>query len=302
MDQFNNNWNNWGTSEEIGFITSSVFDDDDTFNNADTSSIIGEPNSSPPIVDYDTAFARHVGMNFSQVNAQKILGPPFEHEGPPPTSGSELYVRNLPMEPPSCIPEIFDLFKQMGRVYTIRLLVNFSGLPKGYGFVCFYSSNDAERALVSLNGHHLRYDKPMHVQMSVDNHVLTISDIPGDKTDEAIVEEVTSVSGGDVREVKVRRACFYPRSKLPKEMVTVTIHFSSHKSASNARRDFLTGRSRLWGQVFSAEWTSREEITSSSSRGGRGGGRGRQPQRQPRFYNVNTTTTTTASRNSYRKF
>jgi len=264
--------NNWclNNSGEPGFN----FRAGDTFNNNYSSSDenIGSEVESGPIHDYDTALARHVGMYFAQLNAQKILGPPFEHVGPPPSSGSELYLKNLPRDLPSCIPELYDLFKQMGKIYTIRILVNFSGSPKGFGFVSYYSADDADRALLSLQGHYLRHDRPLHIQMSVDNHYLTISDLPADKTDEDILAEVTSVAGEGVREVKVARDHNKPKFSIMNTVTvscTCTIGFSSHKSASNARRDFLTGKSRLWGDTFSAEWVPRD---------GEENLRGRQPQ------------------------
>jgi len=233
--------------------------------------------------DDDAGFARQVGMHFSQIHAQKILGPPYDHEGPAPSTGCEVYVRNLPLDPQSVFPDLYDVFKEIGKIYQIRLLVNFSGFLKGFGFVVFYSRSDAEKAIIAIQGHYLRPDKPLHVQLSVDNHILTISNLPGDKSDEDIVAEVKSIAGEDVEEVKVHRVYCAKSKSVP--TTTCTIFFGSHRGASNSRRDFLSGKSKLWGQSVLVNWAPcRNE-----------GGSGQQPRQ-------NIETRPKRPRTSYRKF
>ncbi|RWR98678.1 APOBEC1 complementation factor-like protein, partial [Dinothrombium tinctorium] len=67
-----------------------------------------------------------------QENGQRKYGPPPDWIGPPPRKGSEVFIGKIPRD---CYEdEIVPLFEQIGKVYELRLMMDFSGANRGYGF------------------------------------------------------------------------------------------------------------------------------------------------------------------------
>ena len=85
----------------------------------------------------------------TQINGQRLYGPPNGYNGPKPPRGSELFCGRLPRD-------IFEdvlvpVFEQIAPLYQLRLMMDFSGTNRGFCFVSYWKPNDADRALVTLN-------------------------------------------------------------------------------------------------------------------------------------------------------
>ena len=50
----------------------------------------------------------------------------------------------------------FFFFLQCGRIYEMRLMMDFSGSNRGYMFVRFYTIDEARRAIKELNNYEVR--------------------------------------------------------------------------------------------------------------------------------------------------
>lgn len=64
-------------------------------------------------------------------------------------TGCEVYFTNIP-----CTvfeDKLVPIFSQVGKIYELRLMLNFSGYNRGYGFVKFSSEEEADEAILKLN-------------------------------------------------------------------------------------------------------------------------------------------------------
>lgn len=84
-----------------------------------------------------------------QENGQRIFGPPLTWTGGAPERGSEIFVCRLPRD--AWEDELFPLFSQIGLVYQIRLMMDFSGFNRGFCFVEYADRESARQAVLSLH-------------------------------------------------------------------------------------------------------------------------------------------------------
>lgn len=70
------------------------------------------------------------------------------------TSGSEVFVGKLPR---NCYePELVPVFEKAGKIYELRLMMDFSGTNRGYCFVHYFEPEEADRAVRELNNYEIR--------------------------------------------------------------------------------------------------------------------------------------------------
>ena len=114
------------------------------------------------------------------------------------------------------------VFSSVGRIYELRLMIEFSGTIRSY---CYVRYTTQEEAINKLNNFYIRPGHSLAVTRSVDNMKLSIKNIPAfDKeTEEQIVLELRTVVEG------VDRVRFQPRG-------WVEVEFSTHRLAALARR------------------------------------------------------------------
>ncbi|KAJ3677053.1 hypothetical protein LUZ60_002777 [Juncus effusus] len=76
------------------------------------------------------------------------------------TLGPNLFVKNLSEKVDDAI--LHEYFKQCGLITSAKVMRNDSGDSKGFGFVCYSSPEEAQKAIATLN-HQLFYGKPLYV-------------------------------------------------------------------------------------------------------------------------------------------
>ena len=115
-----------------------------------------------------------LGYNVTQRNGQRIYGgPPPNWNGPAPDKGSEVFVGKVPRDMYEW--ELVPLFEKVGRIYEMRLMMDFSGSNRGYLFVRYSKPSEAKLAIRELNNYEIRPGKFIGVIPSVDNRKLWIS-------------------------------------------------------------------------------------------------------------------------------
>jgi RNA recognition motif-containing protein len=122
------------------------------------------------------------GYTLVQSNGQRRYGgPPPKWEGPPPPKGCEVFVGKIPRD---CFEdELVPVFEEVGEIYELRLLMDFSGSNRGYGFVTYSSPEIAVHAVKKLHNYEIRPGMRIAVVTSVNNCRLFISGIPSDKSE-----------------------------------------------------------------------------------------------------------------------
>jgi len=194
------------------------------------------------------------GYQILQQHGQRIYGgPPPDWTGPAPDRGTEVYCYRIPRD---CFEdELVPVFQSVGKLYELRLMIEFSGANRSYCYVRYCNSEDARKAILMLNNYPIRHGYPLAVTRSVDNRKLCIKTVPplgSNVAEKTVVEELAKFVDG------VSGAKFIARRWLQ-------IEFDSHRMAALARRQLVPGNQTMFGQVLikQVDWADPEENLST---------------------------------------
>ncbi|TPP60956.1 A1CF [Fasciola gigantica] len=186
-----------------------------------------------------------------QENGQRRYGPPPDWKGPQPPRGCEVFIGKIPRD---CFEdELVPIFETVGRIYMFRLMMDFSGCNRGYGFCIYTNREDTRRAVTELDSYEIRRGKTLGVCFSVDNCRLFVGGIPKTKTKDEIMVEMLKVTEG------VKDVIVYPSvADKTKNRGFAFVEYENHKAAAMARRKLIPGRIHLWGHQIAVDWAEPE--------------------------------------------
>ncbi|XP_019627782.1 PREDICTED: APOBEC1 complementation factor-like isoform X2 [Branchiostoma belcheri] len=195
---------------------------------------------------------RCTGYSLVQENGQRIYGrPPPGWEGPAPQHGCEVFVGKLPRD--LYEDELVPVFEKIGRIFELRLMMDFSGSNRGYAFVVYTNKEDAKNAVRQLNSYEIRKGRFIGVIKSVDNCRLFVGGIPKNKTKDDILTEIAKITEGVVNVI------VYPMvTDKTKNRGFAFVEYESHRAAAMARRKLIPGRIQLWGHQIAVDWAEPE--------------------------------------------
>ncbi|XP_060950843.1 APOBEC1 complementation factor isoform X2 [Limanda limanda] len=195
---------------------------------------------------------QRTGYQLKQENGQRRYGgPPPAWDGPPPERGSEIFVGKLPRD--LFEDELVPLCEKFGKIYEVRMMMDFNGNNRGYAFVTFNTKQEARTAMKQLNNYEIRNGRLLGVCASVDNCRLFVGGIPKTKKREEILSEMRKVTEGVIDVI------VYPSAAdKSKNRGFAFVEYESHRAAAMARRKLLPGRIQLWGHAIAVDWAEPE--------------------------------------------
>ncbi|KAI5087775.1 RNA-binding protein 47 isoform X1, partial [Silurus meridionalis] len=208
--------------------------------------VAGAPNEAALV-----ALMERTGYKMVQENGQRKYGPPPAWQGPSPPRGCEIFVGKIPRDVYE--DELVPVFESVGRIYEMRLMMDFDGKNRGYAFVMYTQKHEAKHAVRELNNYEVRPGRLLGVCSSVDNCRLFIGGIPKTKKREEIMEEVSKVTEG-VLDVIV----YASAADKMKNRGFAFVEYESHRAAAMARRKLMPGRIQLWGHQIAVDWAEPE--------------------------------------------
>ncbi|XP_022113249.2 probable RNA-binding protein 46 isoform X1 [Pieris rapae] len=191
------------------------------------------------------------GYPIVQKNGQRIFGPPPGWVGPPPPRGCEVFVGKLPRDVYE--DELVPIFSSVGKIYELRLMMDFSGSNRGYAFVTYATRAEAVAAIKKLANYEIRPRRHIGVVESVDNCRLYIGNIPKDVTKEDVFKELSNRVPGMVRVIMYKN-CFNRNHNRGYAFA----EFVSHRAAAMARRVLVPGCIRMWNRDIMVDWAEPE--------------------------------------------
>lgn len=193
------------------------------------------------------AMAKRTGYSLMQTNGQRKYGPPPHWKGPPPPKGSEVFVGKLPRD--MYEDELVPVFEQVGTIYELRLMMDFSGSNRGFGFVQFTNPCEADRAVKKLNNYEVRPDRHIGVVKSVDNCRLFVGGLPKNKSKQDIADELKKYVEGITDVILYSSVVDKTKSRG-----FAFVEFQNHRAAAMARRKLIPERVQLWGYELQVDW------------------------------------------------
>ena len=117
------------------------------------------------------------GLSIVQKNGQRKLGgPPPGWIGPPPGPGCEIFVGRIPRTIYEDV--IYPIFREIGEIYEMRLMMNFSGTNRGFCFIMYGHPQFAQQAIKELNNYEIRPGWFIGVVESINNCRLHLTELP----------------------------------------------------------------------------------------------------------------------------
>ena len=104
----------------------------------------------------------------------------------------QLYIGKIPND--IYEDELMFIFGQIGPVYKFRLMMNFSGLTRGFGYLLYIHKSDAIQAVQKLNGYLIRPNQRLVAKRSTNNCSINILYCAFHLTDHFIVENIKALT------------------------------------------------------------------------------------------------------------
>nr|XP_028585498.1 APOBEC1 complementation factor isoform X5 [Podarcis muralis] len=105
-------------------------------------------------VHIPTTGMKKEGSSVRMENGQrKYGGPPPGWDGPPPERGCEIFIGKLPRD--LFEDELIPLCEKIGKIYEMRMMMDFNGNNRGYAFVTFSNKQEAKNAIRQLNNYEI---------------------------------------------------------------------------------------------------------------------------------------------------
>lgn len=210
-------------------------------------SVSGTPNEANLL-----KLMERTGYPMVQENGQRKYGPPPDWNAQNPPRGCEIFVGKIPRD---CYEdELVPVFERVGKLYELRLMMDFSGSNRGYAFVMYTNRADAQKAVRELNNFEIRKGRLLGVCTSVDNCRLFVGGIPKMKNREEILQEMKKVTEGVVDVI------VYPSAvDKSKNRGFAFVEYESHRAAAMARRKLIPGRIQLWSHQIAVDWAEPEQ-------------------------------------------
>lgn len=205
------------------------------------------------------ALIDRTGYPMVQDNGQRHFGPPPDWTGGPPPKGCEVFVGRLPRD--VFEDELVPFLEQAGRLYEVRLMMDFGGSNRGYCFATYSCREEAKRAVRELDGSEVRPGRRVGVCPSLDNCRLFVGGIPRDRSREEVLDEMRRLTRGVVDVILY--PCMSDRSR---NRGFAFVEYVDHRAAAVARRQMVPGKVTLWGcHDVAVDWAEPEPVVDEET-------------------------------------
>ncbi|XP_050168416.1 dead end protein homolog 1 [Myiozetetes cayanensis] len=192
------------------------------------------------------AWEKETGVKLVQINGQRRYGgPPPGWVGPPPPVGTEVYIGKLPQDLYEDV--LIPLFQSVGKLYEFRLMMTFSGLNRGFAYARYSNYRGARNAIATFNNYEVRQGWAIMVCRSTQKRELSVDGLDTSVSQrdlEAILQRATQ----GVLSVTLHTSPHQEQAKL------AVLKYSTHQTATLAKKALMQGNLRLRGSEIKVEW------------------------------------------------
>ncbi|XP_054648187.1 dead end protein 1 [Dunckerocampus dactyliophorus] len=190
---------------------------------------------------------RTSNTKLTQVNGQrKYGGPPEVWDGPTPGPNCEVFINHIPRD--TYEDMLIPLFSTVGPLWEFRLMMNFSGQNRGFAYAKYGTAGVAKNAIQQLHGHMLEPGMHISVCRSTEKKHLCITNLPATTKPDELLQVLCGLTDG------VERLSLKAGPGI--EGVSAQVVFSSHHTASMAKRMLVEAFQKQYGLNISIKWMS----------------------------------------------
>lgn len=205
------------------------------------------------------ALMDRTGYPMIQDNGQRRYGPPPDWTGGPPPKGCEVFIGRLPRDVYE--DELVPFLEQAGRLYEVRLMMDFAGSNRGYGFATYSCREEAKKAVRELDDREIRAGWRVGVCVSLDNCRLFVGGIPRERSRQEVLDEMQRLTRGVVDVILY--PCLADRSR---NRGFAFVEYTDHRAAAVARRQMVPGKMTLWGcHEVAVDWAEPEPVVDEET-------------------------------------
>lgn len=188
---------------------------------------------------------RLIRLKIRQEKGQRIFRPVWNADSELMEPGCEIFVGRLPRD--AFEEELIPLFASLGEIYECRLMMDFSGLTRGFCYVTYTSREMADGAVKYLHGLRIRPNaEKIYCYHSLDNRRLYMEGLPTDRSIAEIEHNIKSKVPG------VHRVILYTS---PSHCVNLGfIEFVNHRYAAKCRKKYWPKKLEICDTLIYLEW------------------------------------------------
>lgn len=199
-------------------------------------------------------FVQSSGYKVEQQNGQRVTMIDLEKmpmklymKLPDETENNEVFFGKIPRD--LYEDELLPFLSRAGRVYKIRLMMDFGFTNRGFGFARYFTEAEADLACSMLHSVRLRMDEPTitGVVKSFDNKRLYLGNLPNMSESELFKQCSTLLM--DVESVQLSE----PNPTAPDKRYAI-VEFKNHSAATQARRILIPGGATIGNRVVTVDW------------------------------------------------
>ncbi|XP_043982156.1 dead end protein 1 isoform X1 [Gambusia affinis] len=202
------------------------------------------------------AWLEMTNTKLTQVNGQrKYGGPPEGWDGPTPGERCEVFISHIPRDAYEDL--LIPLFSSVGPLWEFRLMMNFSGQNRGFAYAKYGTPALATEAVLKLNGYMLEPKSYLCVRRSTEKRHLCIGNLPAATKQEDLKQVLRRLVEG------VERVSLKTGPGI--EGVSAVVAFSSHHTASMAKKDLVAEFKKRFLLEISINWEPGENPNPSKT-------------------------------------
>ncbi|KAI4883485.1 hypothetical protein NFI96_024524 [Prochilodus magdalenae] len=191
-------------------------------------------------------WTRKTSTILTQINGQRRYGgPPPDWKGPVPGPGCEVFISQIPRN--VFEDRLIPLFQSVAPLYEFRLMMNFSGQNRGFAYAKYGETAHAAAAIQALHQYPLQKGGRLVVRKSTEKKQLCLGNLPSGIGCKKLLLALQLCSDG-VESVSLKDAG--PKGKD----VTALVQYSSHFSASMAKKVLVQDFRKRFGANISVQW------------------------------------------------
>lgn len=199
------------------------------------------------------------GFSVQQINGQRESVLNTLDKLPKDITANEVFVGKIPRD--LYENELLPFMERAGRVYKMRLMMDFGRTNRGFGFVRYMTPDEAKTAIIKLNDKEIRPgEPPIGILASFDNRRLFFNNLPL-LSEEQLLQVLSEKIDGIVS-VKL----FASDGPSNGESINAYVEFVDHKAATQARRILVPSGPELLGRKITVDWAKKETRTPSPPR------------------------------------